>query len=92
MVGSGEVALHREALFQQLVAMELCSVIEGDRGKGSSVFLEDRKSCLCNGGRRTRFQFLDYCQPGLAFYQGQQPMVKVATHDGITFPVPELGT
>jgi len=59
VVGRGEVALHREAIFECLVAMELCSVVQGDRLEVGLVLLDGGDSRLNDRGSRSGAHLLD---------------------------------
>ena len=59
MVRSREVALQREALFECLVAMELCTVVQGDRLEVGLVLLDGGESRLDDRGSRSGAHLLN---------------------------------
>ena len=87
VVRRGEVDLHWEALFEQLVVMELGAVVEGDRLEQPAVLSE-------RAGRRTRDLVLGARLElhhdrvsSLALHQREHAVAQVAAHHGVAFPV-----
>lgn len=89
MVGCGKVASHRVMLLQDLVAMELCAVIECDSPEFIPVLEDGHHGCIGGFQHCSGTQFLDYDQASLAFDQGKDTVPLVITHDCIAFPVPQ---
>jgi hypothetical protein len=90
MIGSGKVALQREVLLKNLVVMELGAVVKGD-GPEIAPMLSDRgKGRLGHGSSSSRVHLADDHHPRFSFNQGENAVVAISAHHGISFPVAQL--
>lgn len=92
VVGSGEVALQRELEFKLFVAMELSSVVEGDRLEAGLVFFDGVQSGLGDRGGSSRLELLDDSKAGFSFNERENAVMEITADHCVPFPVTELQT
>jgi hypothetical protein len=88
MVRSREVALHGEALFECLVAMELRTVVQGDRLEVGLVLLDGGERGLDDRSSRSGAHLPNDHKAWASFHEGKNAVVQIATYHGISLPVP----
>lgn len=91
MVGRRKIACHREAVLEDLVAMKLGAVIEGN-GPESLFMLQDGRYARVGdflGGPGS--DLLDYDEAGFALDEGHDAMMAILPNDGIAFPMANIG-
>ena len=92
MVRRSEVALQREVSLYLCVAMELSSVVKGDRLEAGLVFLDCIQGSLSCGGGGARFQLFDDREAGFPFNESENAVMAIAADHSVSFPMTELQT
>jgi hypothetical protein len=90
MIGSGEIALQGEPLFQVLISMELSAIVQSQALEVPLVLFYSLRGGSVHLRGRSRFKLFDDCKTRGSLNQSQNAVVAVSADDRIPFPVPQL--